>query len=834
MRERAVQILVVVAFAGVMIYSGLFLGREYTKVATFVRMGDIWSFLRLDDEPGAVFAEVDTEDFVQLPHPVAGDTLLTMDGRTATAEAYFDLFSPDTPPGAVYPIEFTHEGQVHESAVRTRSIPAALRLQVSALFVLRVLMTLGLSLVGFWAFVRKPQSPAVRILALFCFSLAVSMLLNGAAIADGYARFDFPWRAESLVGFAAFGFLAPVFWVKLQLRFPATSRFYETHCVRVNLALFGVTLALVIARGLTPTVQPLLNLHRLVFLAAGFYLLVRNAMNADTFLTRRQTWLVLMGSVPGLALYGVYPFLEPAARWLGRDLTVVARMVATNVTFLAMLLTPITFALALNRYRLLEVQGRLKRGSRLVAVNALLLLTFGGLLYGFGDFLLRALSIQNRTPTLLLGVSLALVLAPGMLRLRYLIEDWILPERRRLRALLAEFAEETPITRDIASFWRVLCTSLAGVLKTNEVYPVIRRQGAEIRLAAGPAFAPLKDPDSLFERLADVRHPLFVDEMVASGRFDLRDEELRWFENCRAVVLLPLVGPSGLMGFLLLGPKENGEDYSPEEMYLLRALGAQVALRVENVRLLEDSLERQKLQDQLDIGREIQKGLLPRTLPEVRGLELAARIRFCLDVAGDYYDVVPLADNCTLLAIGDVAGKGVGPALLMSNLQALLRSVRGSEVDLPRMAERINALVYENTPSEMFITFFVAVFCPDTRRLTYVNAGHNPPLLLRGDGRTQELAEGGLILGALPQAAYVQGEVTLAGADTVIMYTDGVTEAHNGSRVEFGEQRIVALASRNGGRSLEQTLQEIEAAVQAYTGSTEFEDDFTLLAVRAQ
>jgi sigma-B regulation protein RsbU (phosphoserine phosphatase) len=234
------------------------------------------------------------------------------------------------------------------------------------------------------------------------------------------------------------------------------------------------------------------------------------------------------------------------------------------------------------------------------------------------------------------------------------------------------------------------------------------------------------------------------------------------------------------------------------------------------------------------VARKIQEGLLPGTLPSARGLELAARIRFCLDVAGDYYDVVPLRDGRTLLAIGDVAGKGVGAALLMANLQASLRVVRNTGAALPDVMREINALVCENTPDDLFITLFVAVFDPATCGLDYVNAGHNPPVLVRADGSCERLGEGGLLLGVRPGACYGQASLRLKPGDLLLMFTDGVSEAMNGSGAEYGEERIerVACRAHRGAVPLGQVVDGLENDVVAFTGRDTFQDDFTLLLAR--
>jgi serine phosphatase RsbU (regulator of sigma subunit) len=832
-RVRVYQTLVVVVFAAILLYAGIFLAREYSKIATFVGMGDIWSFVRFPDGAAGVFTEVDPLDFPNPPYPAAGDSLIAVGGLPADWENYFSIFNPRTPPGTIVPITFRSGDELVATTVVTRSIPPTLRFQAVTLFVLRCLMITALILVGFSAFVRRPGSAEVRILAFFCFSLAASMLLTGLAIAEGYAAFDDPIGRTARLLFRAFGFLAPVFWLKFHLVFPKAAAVQRTHPRLLNAALFLPPVALAVWLLARPDDFPRLPMAilRNVYLAAGFFFLIRNTLRAESFLVRRQTWLVLMGAVPGLALYAGYPWVLMVANRLGSEWTTVARLYYFNLTFLLMLLVPTTIALALGRYRLLEVQGRLKRGTRLVAVNVALLGSFLVMLYLFGDLLLNHLGVESRAPTLALGLLLALGFVPAQRRIRRLLEERFYPERRHLRGLLREFLSTPSLAADAPRFWNELVTRLTKGLSACCAFPVLRQGRMAGRPVLGDA-APLPDAELLFQRLEAIDHPVFVDEMLASERIPLEPGQVTWLETRRIALLLPLRTTNGLIGVVLLGCKQDRDDYRPEELEQLRALGAQLALAVENLQLLEDRMERHRLEEQLAVGRQIQEGLLPRKIPVTPGLDVAAKIRFCLDVAGDYYDVIPLANGSTLLAIGDVAGKGVGAALLMASLQATLRAEKHVGMSLPRLMEKINAAVCENTPEHLFITLFVALYEPTSRRLLYVSAGHDRPVLMRRNGRCEQLESSGLLLGVAPGAEYRQRVVTLEQGDTLLMFTDGVTEAASPREEAFGERRLATLAVAAAGRPLPEMLTAIEQAVVDFQLAPRFEDDFTLLAMR--
>ncbi len=168
----------------------------------------------------------------------------------------------------------------------------------------------------------------------------------------------------------------------------------------------------------------------------------------------------------------------------------------------------------------------------------------------------------------------------------------------------------------------------------------------------------------------------------------------------------------------------------------------------------------------------------------------------------------------------------------MANLQASLRTTQAMGARLYESASRINHIVYENTPSEMFITFFMLCVDPVRKCIRYVNAGHNPPFLVKNDGRVKTLSRGGLLFGISDSVTYEEGEIQLENGDMILMYTDGVSEAMNSAEEEFGEKRLAEIASRNRTVPLPELLALIEERVGHYHGSREYEDDFTLLAVR--
>ncbi|MFA7562644.1 MAG: SpoIIE family protein phosphatase [Methanoculleus sp.] len=242
-------------------------------------------------------------------------------------------------------------------------------------------------------------------------------------------------------------------------------------------------------------------------------------------------------------------------------------------------------------------------------------------------------------------------------------------------------------------------------------------------------------------------------------------------------------------------------------------------------------LERKKAE--LRIAHEIQMSFLPERLPEVPGFELAALSLPAKEVGGDFYDAIPLPGGRTALAIADVSGKGVPAALFMALSRTVLRANALVSRGAREAIREANVLIAEDAKSGMFVTVFYAVADPIERTLTYVNAGHNPPLLFRaGGGRPEELKGTGIILGVMPEAEYGEETIHLKSGDLVLLYTDGVTEAINPGEEQFGEARLIETVASSLDRSPAGIVENVRDAVMEFSGDEPQFDDLTLMALR--
>ena len=295
------------------------------------------------------------------------------------------------------------------------------------------------------------------------------------------------------------------------------------------------------------------------------------------------------------------------------------------------------------------------------------------------------------------------------------------------------------------------------------------------------------------------------------------------FQELRSAFVVPLRHKEQCVGFFSLGRKLSNEPYDQHDVEFVAAVAEQAVASLERLRLSD--IERDAEQ-----ARAIQEALLPKSMPKIDGVQIAAGWRPARIVAGDYYDLLELPDDKLALCIGDVVGKGMPAALMMANLQAAVKAL-ASGVPAPQMlCQELNRRMAGNISLGKFITFFYGVLDIRARRFVYTNAGHNPPILVRADGQTRRLHEGGALLGVLPDWCYQQEEIDLADGDRLLLFTDGASEAQNGDGEEFSEERLVQLMTQH--RDLDATSLErkVFESVALFSGGN-FHDDVTTVVL---
>jgi len=305
-------------------------------------------------------------------------------------------------------------------------------------------------------------------------------------------------------------------------------------------------------------------------------------------------------------------------------------------------------------------------------------------------------------------------------------------------------------------------------------------------------------------------------------------------QGVRSVLAVPLGVADNVFGIIYADSPIAEGRFTEDHLKVLTTLASVAAIRVENARLVESRLEQERLERELALASEIQQRFQPTAPPQLPGYELQGISFPCYEIGGDYYDFIKREDGRLVIALGDVSGKGTAAALLMSSLHAAIHAQSGSHDSLVATISAVNRYLADNIPPNRFVTLFYAELDPESGALSFLNAGHNPPLIVHAAGTVEQLASGGLPLGIKPDADYREGRTQLQNGDVLVIYSDGVTEAVSPTGEEFGPTRLYEVVSRNVDASAAGIRDRIESALTKFSQGTRAADDITLVIVKRQ
>ena len=333
----------------------------------------------------------------------------------------------------------------------------------------------------------------------------------------------------------------------------------------------------------------------------------------------------------------------------------------------------------------------------------------------------------------------------------------------------------------------------------------------------------LQSSDAVREALLDLTTPLLV---AAIEDVALRNE----LETQQVAVVIPIRSGEQLVGAALAGKRPGGLTYGETDMEFAAGLAAQAAVAFDNAWHFQVTVEKEKIEKELQLASEIQRRLLPATMPLLDRLDVVARTRSARQVGGDYYDAIPFGEE-HLFCVADVSGKGIAASLLMSNFQATLRALASSGRPLPEIVARMNELMYASTASNKYVTSIFVAIDPATGHGHYVNGGHNEGIILRADGTDERLKASGMSVGLMPGRPYTEREITVGPGDIVILYSDGVTEANDVNENEFEIERLIACVRARQAEPADAIVSAIFDSVDQFAGAAPQYDDITAMII---
>jgi sigma-B regulation protein RsbU (phosphoserine phosphatase) len=328
-----------------------------------------------------------------------------------------------------------------------------------------------------------------------------------------------------------------------------------------------------------------------------------------------------------------------------------------------------------------------------------------------------------------------------------------------------------------------------------------------------------------YDVLEDPKYKLVCDQCAAN------------FETLHASLMVPLVYQDQVIGVLNLGEKKSGKGYKREDIELLRTLAHQGAVAIENARLFQENLEKQRMEEELNIARDLQMSMLPAHCPEIKGFKIAAQSNPAREVGGDFFDFIEMGEERSGLVVGDVTGKSVSGALVMSASRSIFRMLSEEHLTVGEIMIRANKRIKKDIKSGMFVALLYAVLDGRNKILSFCSAGQTQSIHFSpktGEAHLMETEGDRFPLGILDEVDYQETRVPLELGDRVIFYTDGIVEAMNEKKEIFGFERALEVVRAAGSMSAEALLKEILNKVNEFVGSAAQHDDLTAIVISVE
>ena len=636
-------------------------------------------------------------------------------------------------------------------------------------------------------------------------------------------------------------------WIKWLLILPVLA-----HVPADFLASFGHTYNFNLDAFLDPWAMKINIVENIFSILAIFYFFatISTKMGKATGDARRRLKILYYGAAVGLTPFFILILISLIrSKDVGQDIP----QWIILVSFFFLLLFPLSLAYVVIVHRAVDVRILIRQGTRYAlarqSVNVVRILLAVWLSLSMVDMVRHPGHQRNVDVVRIFGILAVFFVFRFKLskRLQQSIDQRFFREAYSTEQLLSEISDEARNFTEVAPLISTITKRLSDTLHIDRI-AVFLRSGDTFRLqlATGAALHPntaeifsLPTASATITTLSRAKAPATVyRDDPSSWLVDATPAERTALADLSTELLVPLPGRNRLAGVIALGPKRSEEPYTKTDRQLLQSIGSQTGLALENAELFQnltaEVTQRERISREIEIAREVQERLFPQSCPKVPGVGLAGYCRPAQAIGGDYYDYFLLSDGRLALALGDISGKGISAALLMASLRASLRSIASlQQGDLAALIGNVNNLVYESSTSNRYATFFYAEYDPSTSLLTYVNAGHNPPYILRGK-KAIPLDATGIVVGLLPNAEYEQATIPMHAGDVLLTYTDGISEAMNYQDEEWGEDRMIAsvrqlLAQPDCTVLAQQLLNCIIEAADKFTSGAPQHDDMTLL-----
>ncbi len=758
-----------------------------------------------------------------------GDTLLLINGKGFNGPGAAQALINAIPSGEYATYRVGRSGTTFETKIQILKI---FNIGFLALF----LLGLGFLIVGYVVAMTKPLGDIQR--RFFRYSLCI-MLLFG--FYGGVQQTAYPVLSALFLFCISLGRVLSPPLISFFFHFPVRRKVLGKKWVTAILYTFSIGfLALIILNNTLQLQLPqwflafLFN-SPLYFYVSGLLIFVRSYYKYVDHEQRNQLKPILVGISIGLAAAAyimILQIINPFAVFL---------YPLTFIPGLFVIAVPISFGYSIFRYRLMDIDLIVKRSLIYGIVTANIAAIYLLIVYGVGSMISYFLGTEeNRILNIVAFILIALAFDPIKRRVQEWIDRFFYQERYNYQRALLEFSQELPQQMNLEQILNSILNRISTTMHVDKVAVVL----CDETEGCYSISKNIDDTCCQFTTtsnglIAFLRRRKLPQALAFHGDdtelMDLNPEDKDKILRSGVVLAVPMFLKDRMIGTMNVGPKMSGKFYSQEDIDLLATVASQAAIAIENARLHRSEIEKQKIEEEMNMARQIQQGLLPKANPVIEKLDIVGTSRPALTVGGDYFDFIEMGKNKLLVVVADVSGKGMSAALYMSKIQGMIQLAAHMYTTPREMLIHVNRRLYDGIERKSFITMILALFDLEKNEVRLCRAGHNKAII-GTNGSLQYLESTGIGLGLERGPIFESSlqEITypLKADELFLFYSDGLTEAMNPEQHQFGEDAMCNLVKEHRKNSAEQIQHSILDAVKVFQGEAEQHDDITIVVAK--
>jgi len=690
-------------------------------------------------------------------------------------------------------------------------------------------------LIGLIVYVMKPDTKASWSFLTGCFLLSVYSIVNFELITTH--------NFVSLIHLSAAFF--PAACVHFSMYFPNPQRFILKY-PRMQIAPYGISL--IIAMPLVILYPKkgfqifftLVLIYMLVGVLAILYPVISEYVKPVSVLARQRAKVVLIGATVALLI----PILAKLSQYLTGSF--LGMQVQNNFLSFPVMIFPASIAYAIARHNLFDVDVYIKRAVGYVIMTAIIVGAYALVSIPLNLLVGKYKVAQSSAFPILFTLGVILVFNPLRDRVQGFVDRVFFRKEYDYGEIIDKIGGAMTslldlgqiLKRLVGTFMEDMFIDASSVMLLNPA-----KSEYSVYLAAGERSAEVEKvnlgkDDALLQVIKRKKRELTKYDVLEDPKYKaISGECTKKFETLHASLMVPLVFQDQMIGLLNLGEKKSGKFYNREDINLIRTLANQGAVAIENALMVEEVIEKERMEEELSIARDLQVSMLPAACPKIKGFEIAAYSVSAREVGGDFYDFIEMGENRVGMVVGDVTGKSVSGALVMSASRSVFRMLSEEQMGVGEIMMRANRRTKKDIKSGMFVALLYAVLNANDKSLSLCSAGQTQPIYWSsetGDSRLIETKGDTFPLGILEDAEYEETRLKLAPGDKVVLYTDGIVEAMSEQEEMFGFDRLLEVVRGAREITADALLKKILYEVNAFAGGAAQHDDLTIIVISAE